>query len=167
MALKGDKNNMKTIAFSGGGFSGLQRYFSCVAGIEKAQIGYINGKAGAPPSYLDLLKEENGFAEAVMLHYREAIISMQTIAELYLNTIHHREFLGRYGIYYADKEDYHGLNACMEKNGRLFVHGVKITLEPVVNFFPAKGYKQMAVNSDPEMYSCIQRAAYHQISDYY
>lgn len=158
-----DMDNNKEIYLAGGCFWGTEHFFSLVPGVIDAEVGYANSRV-PNPSYQQVCTGNTGAAETVKVTYNPDIVSLDTLLDLYYQTIDPMSLnrqgndIGtqyRTGIFYTDSADV----AVIDKS--LAALAGRLKANPVIeegrlhNFYPAEEYHQDYLDKNPGGYCHI------------
>ena len=153
--------NLSQIWFAGGCFWGVEAYFSRIEGVEKTTAGYANGKT-EDPSYEDIPR--TGHAETVEVVYNNAVISLATLVEYYLEIVDPTSLnqqgndIGtqyRTGIYYQDRSDEDIILKVLKDAQQDYQKPLMIEVCFLENFYPAEDYHQHYLEKNPGGYCNI------------
>lgn len=155
---------IKKATFGGGCFWCIEAAFKRIKGVEKAVSGYTGG-ASRHPIYKEVCSGDTGHAEVVQLSYDDAVISYETLLEIFW-AIHDPTTLNRQGadtgtqyrsvIYYHDaaqKEAAVKAIDALNASGS-YTERVVTELSPLGEFFPAEGYHQDYYDLNPSQGYC-------------
>lgn len=156
-------NNNETIVLGGGCFWCLDAAYRRVKGIEKVVSGYAGGQ-WPDPSYERVTTGTTGHAEVVELTFDPAVISLETILEIFW-TIHDPTTLNRQGndvgtqyrsiILYNSPEQLAAVEQSITKTAtKLWGDSITTELVPLEKFYPAEDYHQDYFNKNPEQGYC-------------
>ena len=81
----------KVIYLAGGCFWGTQRYFDCLAGVLRTEVGYANG-ATENPTYEQVKHEHTGHAETVKVVYDAKVLPL---SNFYTAEEYHQKYLDK------------------------------------------------------------------------
>src|SRR5579863_3493998 len=140
----------KIITLAGGCFWCTEAIFDRLKGVQSVMPGYANSKV-ANPSYEAVCTGRTGAAEAVQITYDPAVISYDTLLEIFWH-LHDPTTLNRQGndvgtqyrsgIYYQNEEQKRVALAskeALEKSGA-YKNPVVTEIVPFTNFYPAESY---------------------------
>lgn len=154
---------MREIFFAGGCFWGTQHYLKQINGVVNTEVGYANGHT-SKPTYEQVYTDLTGHAECVLVEYDPAIISLETLAELYFRSIDptslnkQGEDTGtryRTGIYYTADEDYPIIKKVFDRVAAMHNEPLAVEVGPLEYFYSAEEYHQDYLDKNPEGYCHI------------
>jgi peptide-methionine (S)-S-oxide reductase len=150
-----------TAIFAGGCFWCTEADFEKVAGVLKAESGYINGDV-PDPTYEQVSAGNTGHTEAVRVFYDPSKVSYAQLVNYFWPTIDptvkNRQFCDvgaqyRTGIYYlndAQREVAQASKTALEKSGRFpQIHTEVVAAD---TFYPAEEYHQDYYKKNPLRY---------------
>ncbi|MGM8366030.1 peptide-methionine (S)-S-oxide reductase MsrA [Virgibacillus sp. W0181] len=123
-----DENNLEKIYFAGGCFWGVEAYFERIYGVYDVTSGYANG-TGENPTYEDVIKGDEGFAETVEVLYDPERISLDELLTYFFKVIdptmlnQQGNDIGiqyRTGIYYQHDSDASLIETAVEKEQKSY-----------------------------------------------
>ncbi len=183
---------IRTIYFAGGCFWGVQRFFDQFDGVVETEAGYANGPEGeagsiagisgnagtaedtadaAPdaPDY-EAVCGGSGHAETVRVVYREDEIGLKELLEYYFMVIDPSEEHGegsqyRNGIFYEDARDLDVIREVLQDVEARSEFPVRVTAEPLQNYYPAEEYHQKYLESNPSGFCHIGKE-YFKLNEY-
>ncbi|MBU5419537.1 peptide-methionine (S)-S-oxide reductase MsrA [Acetanaerobacterium sp. MSJ-12] len=156
------------ICLAGGCFWGLQKYLSLIRGVTATQVGYANGFS-ENPSYEAVCYGNTGHAEAVMVRYDSAVLSLEGLLECYFGavdpTIRNRQGgdMGsqyRTGIFYLREGDLPAIRRAVARVQAQYSAPVVTQVEPLKNYAPAEEYHQDYLQKNPQGYCHIGPAQF-------
>ena len=164
------KKKMKTkeIYFAGGCFWGTEHFMKQINGVVDTEAGYANGTT-ADPTYEEVCTGRTGHAETVRVEYDPAIVSLETLLELYFETIdptslnrqgNDRGTQYRTGIYYTDQSDWKIIEKALEELSRKYEDPIEVENLPLKNFYKAEGYHQDYLDKNPTGYCHIPKSLF-------
>ncbi len=183
---------LRTIYLAGGCFWGVQRFFDQFDGVVETEAGYANGPedggigiagisdnagtaeapAGAAPFIPDYeaVCGGSGHAETVRVVYREDEISLKELLEYYFMVIDPTEEHGegnqyRNGICYEGAPDREVIREVRQDVKARSVFPVRVTVEPLQNYYPAEEYHQKYLESNPSGFCHIGKE-YFKLNEY-
>src|SRR5579863_1768414 len=140
----------KTITLAGGCFWCTEAIFDRLKGVQSVMPGYANSKV-ANPSYEAVCTGRTGAAEAVQITYDPAVISYDTLLEIFWH-LHDPTTLNRQGndvgtqyrsgVYYQNDEEKQtalAVKAQVEQSGT-YKKPIVTEIVPFANFYPAEDY---------------------------
>jgi len=154
---------MKTIIVAGGCFWGVEAYMSKINGIIETKVGYANGKK-QDPTYDEVCLGETGHAEACLITYNEAIISLEKILNKFWGIIDPTVLnmqgpdIGhqyRSGIYYNDKKDLEIILRTKNEVQSKYDKPIVTEILPLSCFYDAEDYHQKYLQKNPGGYCHI------------
>ena len=165
---KKKKTKTKEIYFAGGCFWGTEHFMKQIRGVLDTEAGYANG-ATAAPSYEEVCTGRTGHAETVRVLYDPATVSLETLMELYFQTIDptslnrqggDRGTQYRTGIYYTDPADWKVIERALEELSRKYADPIEVENLPLRNFYPAEEYHQDYLDKNPGGYCHIPKSLF-------
>lgn len=154
---------MKTIVVAGGCFWGVEAYMSKINGILKTVVGYANGTK-IDPTYNEVCIGNTGHAEACLISYDEAIVSLEKVLNKFWGiidpTVSNRQGpdIGtqyRSGIYYTDKMDLDIILKTMDEVQNRNNKPIVTEIQPLSCFYDAEDYHQKYLEKNPGGYCHI------------
>ncbi|MCB2292111.1 peptide-methionine (S)-S-oxide reductase MsrA [Clostridium algoriphilum] len=154
---------MKTIVVAGGCFWGVEAYMSKINGIVETKVGYANGKK-KDPSYDEVCLGDTGHAEACLITYDEAKITLEkilnkfwgiidpTVSNKQGNDIGHQY---RSGIYYTDVEDLDIIIKTKNEVKGRYDKPIVTEVQPLSCFYDAEDNHQKYLQKNPGGYCHI------------
>ena len=155
-----DHHNLKEIALAGGCFWGVEAFMARVPGVAEAISGYVNGNT-QNPSYEDVCRRGTGHAEAVLVRYDPAIVSLDRLLRYFIRIIDPTTLnrqgsdVGRQyrsGIYYTDDGDKAIADAVLADVQTKYKKPVVTEVQPLENFAQAEEYHQDYLEKNPSGY---------------
>lgn len=151
-AGKGESSHLRTCTLAGGCFWCTEAIFKRLKGVESVTPGYAASQV-VNPSYQQVCSGETGAAEAIQIVYDPALISYETLLDIFWHT-HDPTTLNRQGndvgtqyrsaIYYHNDEQRQAALAskeALEKSGA-YNKPVVTEITPFTNFYPAETYHE-------------------------
>lgn len=154
---------MNTIYLAAGCFWGAQRYFDCLAGVTKTEVGYANGKTAAP-TYEQVKHENTGHAETVKVEFDPENITLPELLQQYFKVIDPVSLnrqggdVGtqyRTGIYYTDPADLPTIESELRGLQAHYAEPLAVEVLPLENFYTAEEYHQKYLDKNPTGYCHI------------
>jgi len=154
---------MKTIIVAGGCFWGVEAYMSKINGIIETKVGYANGKK-QDPTYDEVCLGESGHAEACLITYNEAIISLEKVLNKFWGIIDPTVLnmqgpdIGhqyRSGIYYNHKKDLEIILRTKNEVQSKYDKSIVTEILPLSCFYDAEDYHQKYLQKNPGGYCHI------------
>lgn len=154
--------NLQKAIFAGGCFWCTESDFDKVPGVVSTVSGYIGGKT-QNPTYQQIGRGGTGHAEAVEITFDPAVVSYQTLVEIYWRTIDPTDKTGQFcdrgdqyrpEIFAVDGEQ----KAIAEKSrqalidAKRFRSAIEVAVTPAPKFWPAEDYHQDFHNKSPGRY---------------
>ena len=143
-------SQLETLTLAGGCFWCTEAVFNRLKGVTSVVPGYAASQV-KNPSYEQVCSGRTGAAEAIQLTYDPAIISYDTLLDIFWH-LHDPTTLNRQGndvgtqyrsgIYYQNDEQKQlalASKAALEKSGA-YKHPVVTEIVPFTNFYPAESY---------------------------
>jgi peptide methionine sulfoxide reductase msrA/msrB len=162
--IEEDKDIMtKEIYLAGGCFWGLEEFMSRLDGVEDAISGYGNGRTNNP-TYEEVLYEDTGHAETVLVKYDPEKTDLRTLLLYYFKvidpTIINRQGYDigsqyRTGIYYTDESELAIIEEVIKLEQEKHDKPIVVEVEPLKNFFEAEEYHQDYLKKNPNGYCHI------------
>lgn len=161
--LNYEDSPLKTIYFAGGCFWGVEAYMERVYGVSNTESGYANGD-GENPTYEDVMKETQQFAETVKVTYDPERVSLETLMDYLFRVIdptlenqqgNDKGVQYRTGIYYDDPEDAQTVTDLVQKEQSYYEEDIMTEAEPLKNFYTAEEYHQDYLLKNPDGYCHI------------
>lgn len=158
----------QTIYLAGGCFWGAQRYFDCLPGVVRTQVGYANGSTAAP-TYEQVKYEHTGHAETVQVVFDPDVIPLPELLEQFYKVIdplavnRQGEDVGvqyRTGVYYADPAQRPAVEASLAALQRRYDQPLAVEAMPLANFYTAEEYHQKYLEKNPGGYCHISPAMF-------
>lgn len=155
---------MKTICFAGGCFWGVEEFFSRISGVVSTKVGYANGHTGNP-TYEEVCRGNTGHAEACLVEYDPAKITLQSLLSKFWSIIDptlldqqgpDRGNQYRTGIYYLDEEDLPSINQSREQEQKRYEQPLVTEIESLRSFWDAEEYHQKYLKKNPGGYCHIK-----------
>lgn len=155
--------NTSEIYLAGGCFWGTEHFLKLINGVLSTQVGYANGTT-ATPTYKEVCTGTTGHAETVKVTYNPAILTLDTILDLYFKTIDptstNRQGADsglqyRTGIYYTNTADIPSIEAAIKKLGTEYSSPIAIEIKPLSNFYAAEDYHQAYLDKNSNGYCHI------------
>ncbi|MBR1928967.1 MAG: peptide-methionine (S)-S-oxide reductase MsrA [Paludibacteraceae bacterium] len=153
---------MSTIYFAGGCFWGTEHFFKQIDGVISTQTGFANGNESiVNPTYEQVYTDQTGYAEAVMVVYDEAVVSLEFLVNMFFAAIdplainrqgHDIGTRYRTGVYYTSKEQLAVIQRVFEEQQTKFTRPLAVELLPLKNYFPASEYHQDYLDKHPDGY---------------
>lgn len=141
---------MATATFAAGCFWGVEAAFRRVPGVTGAMVGYTGGSV-ANPTYEDVCTGMTGHAEAVQLEYDPAMVSYETLLELFWG-MHDPTTLNRQGpdvgtqyrsaIYCHTSAQADAARISRDREQERHRRTIVTEIVPAVEFFRAEEYHQ-------------------------
>ena len=144
------------IYLAGGCFWGTQRYFDCLTGVVRTEVGYANGNS-ANPTYEQVKYENTGHAETVHVAYDPERITLRELLEQYFKVID-PTLVNRQGgdvIYYTDPLDRQVIDAALTELQKQYDRPLAVEALPLANFYTAEEYHQKYLEKNPGGYCHI------------
>ena len=169
-----ENGRLQEIYLAGGCFWGTQRYFDCLPGVVKTEVGYANGKT-ANPTYERVKHENTGHAETVMVLYDAGKISLEELLEQYYKVIDPVSVnkqggdVGiqyRTGIYYTDPSQKEVIEASLAGLQKKYSQPLAVEALPLSNFYTAEEYHQKYLEKNPGGYCHISPAMFEEAKAY-
>lgn len=151
---------MKKLYLAGGCFWGLEELFRSRPGVASTEVGYCGGQNDNPTYDF-----HPGHAEALEITYNETQTDLEHILDFFFR-IHDPTTLNQQGndvgssyrsaIFYQDESEKHSAEAMIKLVNKRGDWGrpVVTTVEKLTKFWPAEGYHQDYLQSNPGGYTC-------------
>lgn len=159
-----DASKLRTIYLAGGCFWGLEAYMARVYGVADAVSGYANGRT-ENPSYEDLIYNDSGHAETVMVTYDPERVSLNRLLGYYFQVIdptsvnkqgNDQGEQYRTGIYYTEAADLPAIEAVRDRIAEKYKKPLAVEVKPLVHFYKAEEYHQDYLEKNPNGYCHIE-----------
>ncbi len=154
---------MAEIYLAGGCFWGTEKYIFAIRGVISTEVGYANGRT-ENPTYDEVCNKNTGHAETVHVIYSPEIISLESLLELYYDSIDPTSVNRqggdagtqyRTGIYYTDKTDLPVIEKSIKRLQKRYDKPIAVEVGPLVNFYRAEEYHQRYLDKNPGGYCHI------------
>lgn len=161
--------NEKIAILAGGCFWCTEPVFSQLKGVSKVESGYIGGHT-KDPTYKTISKGDTGHAEGIRITYDEAIISYETLLEVFFVS-HDPTTLNRQGadvgtqyrsaIFYQDDTQLIAAEKTIETFNAANIYNAPIVtqLNATSTFYVAEDYHQYYFANNPNQPYCLAVAA--------
>lgn len=155
--------DLKKIYFAGGCFWGVEAYMNRIYGVSNAISGYANG-TGENPSYQDVIKGDQHFAETVEVTYDPERVSLETLMDRLFQVIdpttknQQGNDVGvqyRTGIYYINDTEKQPIEEAIQKEQKLYDNSIVTEVKPLKNFYKAEEFHQDYLEKNPNGYCHI------------
>ena len=163
LALEFNEGKLKEIYLAGGCFWGVEAYMMRIYGVFDVVSGYANGNT-ENPKYEDLIYNNSGHAETVVVRYDPQYTDLETLLTHYFKIIdplslnrqgNDAGVQYRTGIYYTDNEAKMIAEAFVAKEQLKYDDLIVVEVEPLDQFFLAEGYHQDYLDKNPLGYCHI------------
>jgi len=153
-------SDLQEIWLAGGCFWGTEAYMARVPGVADTTVGYANGRT-ENPTYEEVCHRNTGHAEAVLVRYDPARLSLAALLKHFYAIIDPTALNRqggdtgtqyRSGIYYRDKTDLPVITAVTKEEQIAHARPVVTEILPLVHFFPAEAYHQDYLEKNPGGY---------------
>lgn len=155
--------------FAGGCFWCMVKPFDHYDGVISVIAGYTGGHV-ENPTYQQVCKGDTGHTEAVEITFDPKKMSYNELLDIFWQQIDPTDDQGQFAdrgdsyrpaIFYHDKtQQEQALESKIQlQQSKRFIHPIKVSIEPAVQFYPAEQYHQDYYQKQPDHY---QR--YHQLS---
>lgn len=161
--LNYDNSELHKIYFAGGCFWGVEAYFAKLYGVQDTVSGYANG-TGENPSYEDVIKGDQGFAETVEVTYDPDRISLESLIDHLFQVIDPTSIdkqgndagvQYRSGIYYSNEEDAEIVKEAVKDEQQFYKKDIVTEAAPLDNFYNAEEFHQDYLVKNPNGYCHI------------
>ena len=152
--------------FAGGGFWGMEKYFSKIPGVISTRVGYTGGTV-KNPSYERVCTGTTGHAEAIEVTYDPQTLRYEDLVEFFFRH-HDPTTLDRQGpdvgsqyrsaIFTHSPEQAAIANqakAALDQSG-IFKHPIVTEIVPAKEFYSAEDYHQKYLEKNPGGYCSLQ-----------
>jgi methionine-S-sulfoxide reductase len=153
----------KELIVGGGCFWCTEAVFEQLRGVSDVESGYANGHT-PDPTYRDVCSGETGYAEVVKIIYDDAIITVDTLLDVFFAT-HNPTTLNYQGadhgtqyrstILYSDEETKESAEAAKEAAQADWNDPIVTTIEPLKNYYKAEAYHQDYYQQNPMQGYCM------------
>lgn len=163
--------NIKEIYLAGGCFWGVEAFMGRLYGVVEAHSGYANGKTHNP-KYEDLLYNDSGHAETVLVRYDANQIKLKTLLKYYFRIIDptslnrqggDKGVQYRSGIYYVDASDLPVIEGLIQQIARDYKNPIVVEVKPLEHFYLAEEYHQRYLIKNPTGYCHINLAMANEV----
>lgn len=153
-------SDLDTIYLAGGCFWGVEAFMEKIYGVKEVHSGYANGTS-KNPSYQDVIRGEDGFAEAVEVTYDPDRVALETlIDDLFLvidptsenqqgNDVGEQY---RTGIYTEDQDLLPDIQAVVDKQQKHYEEPIATEATLLKNFYLAEEEHQDYLAKNPDGY---------------
>ncbi len=164
MANTSSSSEIEEIILAAGCFWGVEHILAKIAGVVETRCGYIGG-ALSNPSYRDVCSGDTGHAEAVLVRFNKAQISLDQVLQ-YFWRLHDPTQLNRQGpdvgsqyrsaiFYFNDTQK----EICLRSKDRfdeakVFSKKAVTTIELATPFYDAEVYHQNYFDKNPNGHIC-------------
>ncbi|MBD1221972.1 peptide-methionine (S)-S-oxide reductase MsrA [Virgibacillus halodenitrificans] len=161
--LEYEGRDLKKIYFAGGCFWGVEAYMNRIYGVSQVVSGYANGK-GKNPSYEDVIKGDQNFAETVEVTYDPERVSLDTLIDRLFQVIDptsknkQGNDVGvqyRTGIYFTDPAEEKVVKSAIEREQEYYKDTIVTEAQPLENFYKAEEFHQDYLEKNPNGYCHI------------
>ncbi len=155
--------DLQKIYFAGGCFWGVEAFFEGIPGVYDVTAGYANGD-GENPTYEDVIKGQQGFAETVEVIYDPKQVSLDALLDYLFMVIdptavnQQGNDVGiqyRTGIYYVDEADEEIIQAHITEEQKDHTEKIATEVEPLQNYYLAEEFHQDYLVKNPNGYCHI------------
>ncbi|WP_232217778.1 peptide-methionine (S)-S-oxide reductase MsrA [Virgibacillus sp. SK37] len=161
--LEYEGRDLKKIYFAGGCFWGVEAYMNRIYGVSQVVSGYANGK-GKNPSYEDVIKGDQNFAETVEVTYDPERVSLDTLIDRLFQVIDptsknkQGNDVGvqyRTGIYFTTPAEEEVVKSAIEREQEYYKDAIVTEAQPLENFYKAEEFHQDYLEKNPNGYCHI------------
>lgn len=161
--LNYDDSELHKIYFAGGCFWGVEAYFARLYGVQDTVSGYANG-TGQAPTYEEVIKGDQKFAETVEVTYDPDRISLEALIDHLFQVIDPttKDKQGndvgvqyRSGIYYSDEADAEIVKEAVKDEQQFYKKEITTEALPLDNFYEAEEFHQDYLVKNPNGYCHI------------
>lgn len=172
--MTNNSDHLEEIYLAGGCFWGTQRYFDCLPGVVRTEVGYANGKT-QNPTYEQVKYENTGHAETVKIWYDADKISLEELLTQYYKVIDpvsvNRQggdvgIQYRTGIYYTNPAHKAVIEASLAGLKRQYAEPLAVEARPLSNFYTAEEYHQKYLEKNPGGYCHISNHMFEEAKKY-
>lgn len=151
---------LENIYFAGGCFWGVEAFMKKLYGVAEVSSGYANG-SGENPSYAEVMRGEEGFAEAVEVTYDPQRVTLEDLINRLFLVIDPTSIdkqgndIGtqyRSGIYYTDEQDAKVVESAIEQEQAYYKDTIVTEAEPLKSFYLAEEFHQDYLEKNPNGY---------------
>lgn len=150
---------LDTAYLGGGCFWCMEGIFESLKGIKEAVSGYSGGHT-KNPSYEDVCSHTTGHVEVVMIAYDPAIISYQSLLEVYFGSLDPTQVNGqgpdhgdsyRSVIFYRNETERNSAEAYIKQlsDSHKYSKPIAVSVEPFKVFYVAEDYHQNYERNHP------------------
>lgn len=143
--------SLETATFGAGCFWCVEAVFQQLKGVEKVESGYSGGTV-KNPGYREVTGGKTGHAEVVQIHFNPAVISFETLLEVFWST-HDPTTLNRQGndvgtqyrsaVFYHDEAQKQAAIRVKKKVAEpLWDDPIVTEISPFTGYYPAEDYHQ-------------------------
>lgn len=156
-------SKLEKIYFAGGCFWGVEAYFERIYGVYDATSGYANG-TGENPTYEDVIRGEEGFAETVEVTYDPERVSLPELLDHFFKVIdptllnQQGNDVGiqyRTGIYYINDANAAVIAEAVKQEQNHYDEPIVTEVLPLINYYLAEESHQDYLNKNPNGYCHI------------
>lgn len=151
---------LDTATFASGCFWCVEAVFESLKGVKEAESGYAGGRT-KNPTYEEVCSHTTGHTETVQVYYDPAIISYQTLLEVYFGSMDPTQVEGqgpdrgdsyRSVIFYRTQQEREQAEAYKKKLGESgqYSRPIAVIIEPFKQFYLAEAYHQNYEKNHPE-----------------
>ncbi|GAC1406248.1 MAG: hypothetical protein NVSMB64_11800 [Candidatus Velthaea sp.] len=149
------------VVFAGGCFWGVEAVFDSVKGVESAVSGYSGG-AKATAHYEIVSTGLTGHAESVEVTYDPAVVSFDTLLNVFFNVAHdptEKDYQGpdhgsqyRSAIFFTTPGQKLAAQAEIDRltTRKAYAAPIVTQIVPLAAFYPAEGYHQHFLEKNPD-----------------
>lgn len=155
---------MKKIILAGGCFWGVEEFLSRIDGVIDTEVGYANGRT-QNPTYEAVCNGNTYFAEACLVTYDEAKLTLENLLDEYWTIINPTSLnkqgndVGsqyRTGIYYFDESDLEVIIKSKKNIQTKYEKKVITEVTTVENYYISEDYHQKYLKKNPNGYCHIK-----------
>ncbi len=151
---------LDTATFASGCFWCVEAIFESLKGVKEAESGYAGGRT-KNPTYEEVCSHTTGHTETVQVYYDPAIISYQTLLEVYFGSMDPTQVEGQGPdrgdsywsvIFYRTQQEREQAEAYKKKLGESgqYSRPIAVIIEPFKQFYLAEAYHQNYEKNHPE-----------------
>lgn len=157
-------STLQTATFGNGCFWCTEAVFLSLKGVKEVASGYMGGKT-KNPTYKEVCTGETGHAEVIQIKFDPAIVSYETLLEIFWNT-HDPTTLNKQGndegtqyrsVVFYHNEDQQKTAEQYKKQlsaSKIFKNPIVTEITAATEYFKAEGYHQNYFALNPEQGYC-------------
>lgn len=154
------KENLPIIYLAGGCFWGVQAYMDKIPGVIFSEVGYANGNT-ENPTYEEVCHNNTGHAEATLVQYDPAKISLEKVLTAFFEIINPLSLNKqgndagaqyRTGVYYTNAAEKEKIQKVFNEEQNKYSSPIVTELLPLRNYYKAEEYHQKYLEKNPNGY---------------